>query len=151
MTEDRLPLAELLQKAGDGDFLCAVAEAVLQILMESDVEGLIGAARHERSADQLNYRNGYRDRTLDTVDRGAIDRHGGLAGAEAAAGFLFPAVPGAAQDERESLGRGDPRLSRAADRRDRRCLDPAGRRSGAGDGAVGDLKIPGLQALQGYR
>ena len=66
MTEGRLPLAELLQKAGDGDFLRAVAEAVLQILMESDVEGLIGAARHERSADRLNYRNGYRDRTLDT-------------------------------------------------------------------------------------
>jgi hypothetical protein len=29
MTEDRLPLAELLQKAGEGDFLRAVAEAVL--------------------------------------------------------------------------------------------------------------------------
>jgi hypothetical protein len=28
MTEDRLPLAELLEKAGDGDFLRAVAEAV---------------------------------------------------------------------------------------------------------------------------
>jgi hypothetical protein len=27
MTEDRLPLAELLQKAGDGDFLRGVAEA----------------------------------------------------------------------------------------------------------------------------
>ena len=49
MTEDRLPLAELLQKAGDGDFLRAVAEAVLQLLMESDVEGLIGAGRYERS------------------------------------------------------------------------------------------------------
>jgi putative transposase len=66
MTEDRLPLAELLQKAGDGDFLRSVAEAVLQILMETDVEGLIGAGRHERSAERLNYRNGYRDRTLDT-------------------------------------------------------------------------------------
>jgi putative transposase len=43
-----------------------VAEAVLQILMEADVEGLIGAGRHERSADRLNYRNGYRDRSLDT-------------------------------------------------------------------------------------
>jgi hypothetical protein len=32
MTEDRLPLAELLQKAGEGDFLRAVAEAVLQLL-----------------------------------------------------------------------------------------------------------------------
>ena len=66
MTDDRLPLAELLQKAGDGDFLRAVAEAVLQLLMESDVEGLIGAGRHERSTERLNYRNGYRDRTLDT-------------------------------------------------------------------------------------
>src|SRR6202050_1267944 len=66
MTEDRLPLNELLQKAGDGDFLRAVAESVLQLLMEADVEGLIGAGRHERTADRLNWRNGYRDRTLDT-------------------------------------------------------------------------------------
>jgi putative transposase len=65
MTEDRLPLNELLQKAGDGDFLRAVAESVLQLLMEADVEGLIGAGRHERAADRLNWRNGYRDRTLD--------------------------------------------------------------------------------------
>ena len=34
--------------------------------METDVEGLIGVGRHERSPDRLNYRNGYRDRTLDT-------------------------------------------------------------------------------------
>src|SRR6476661_7717512 len=66
MTEDRLPLAELLQKAGDGDLLRSVAEAVLQLLMEADVEGLIGAARHERSPERLNYRNGYRERALDT-------------------------------------------------------------------------------------
>jgi putative transposase len=66
MTEDRLPLAELLQKAGEGDFLRAVAEAVLQLLMETDVEGVIGAGRHERSPERLNYRNGYRDRALDT-------------------------------------------------------------------------------------
>ena len=66
MTDDRLPLAELLQKAGDGDFLRSVAEAVLQLLMESDVEDLIGAARHERSAERMNWRNGYRERALDT-------------------------------------------------------------------------------------
>jgi putative transposase len=66
MTEDRMPLSELLQKAGDGDFLRAVAESVLQILMETDVEGLIGAGRHERSAERLTWRNGYRERTLDT-------------------------------------------------------------------------------------
>jgi transposase-like protein len=66
MTEERLPLAELLAKAGDGDFLRSVAEAVVQLLMETDVDGLIGAGRHERSGDRTTYRNGYRDRTLDT-------------------------------------------------------------------------------------
>ena len=49
MTEDRLPLADLLAKAGDGNFLRSVAEAVLQMLMEADVEGQIGAGRHERT------------------------------------------------------------------------------------------------------
>jgi putative transposase len=34
--------------------------------MEADVEGQIGAARHERTGERTNYRNGYRDRTLDT-------------------------------------------------------------------------------------
>jgi hypothetical protein len=52
MTEERLVLAELLEKAGEGDFLRAVAEAVLQLLMESDVEGLIGAGRYERSGER---------------------------------------------------------------------------------------------------
>jgi putative transposase len=66
MTDTRLPLVELLEKAGETDFLRAVAEAVLQLLMESDVEGLIGAGRHERSPERLNYRNGYRERALDT-------------------------------------------------------------------------------------
>jgi putative transposase len=45
-----LPLNELLQKTGDGDFLRAVAESVLQLLMEAGVEGLIGAGRYERAA-----------------------------------------------------------------------------------------------------
>src|SRR5487761_2236488 len=66
MTEDRLPLADLLAKAGDGDFLRSVAEAVVQLLMEADVEGLIGAGRHERTGVRQTYRNGYRDRYLDT-------------------------------------------------------------------------------------
>jgi len=47
MTEERMALAELMQKAGDGDFLRSVAEAVLQMLMEADVEGLIGAGRFD--------------------------------------------------------------------------------------------------------
>ena len=56
MTEERMALVELLRESEDGDFLRSVAEAVLQLLMEADVEGLIGAGRHERSADRLNYR-----------------------------------------------------------------------------------------------
>jgi transposase-like protein len=66
MTEERLVVAELLEKAGDGDFLRAVAEAVLQLLMETDVEGMIGAGRYERSGERTTWRNGYRERTLDT-------------------------------------------------------------------------------------
>src|SRR5438477_1399721 len=66
MTEERLVLAELLEKAGEGDFLRSVAEAVLQLLMENDVEGVIGAGRYERSGERTTWRNGYRDRTLDT-------------------------------------------------------------------------------------
>jgi putative transposase len=59
-------LAELLEKAGKGDFLRAVAEAVLQLLMEADVEGLIGAGRYERNGERTTWRNGHRERVLDT-------------------------------------------------------------------------------------
>ena len=45
MAEERLALTELLKKTGDGDLLRNVAEAVLQLLMEADVDGLIGAGR----------------------------------------------------------------------------------------------------------
>jgi hypothetical protein len=60
MTEERMALAELLQKSSDGDFLRSVAEAVLQILMEADVEGMIGAGRHERTGDRLKPAQGER-------------------------------------------------------------------------------------------
>src|SRR5512134_544724 len=63
MTEDRMALIEAIQKADDGNFLRALAQTVLQIIMDADVEALIGAGRHERSDGRLTYRNGYRDRT----------------------------------------------------------------------------------------
>lgn len=66
MTDDRPPLAELLAKSGDADFLRVVAESVLQLLMEADVEGTIGAGRFERSGERTTWRNGHRDRTLET-------------------------------------------------------------------------------------
>ncbi|MET3587978.1 transposase-like protein [Pseudorhizobium tarimense] len=66
MTDDRLPLAELAAKSGDPDFLRLIAESVLQMIMEADVDGLIGAGRYERGESRQTWRNGYRDRTLDT-------------------------------------------------------------------------------------
>ena len=66
MTESNMTLIDLLQKHDDGDFLRAVSEAVLQTLMEHDVEGLIGAGRYERGDGRQTYRNGYRDRELKT-------------------------------------------------------------------------------------
>ena len=66
MTEDRLLIEELAAKGGQPDFLRTIAENVLQLIMEADVDGLIGAGRHERSGDRATWRNGYRDRSLDT-------------------------------------------------------------------------------------
>ncbi|MEM6677946.1 MAG: IS256 family transposase [Pseudomonadota bacterium] len=66
MTKTTMSLTELLEKHDEGDFLRAVAEAVLQLIMETDVEGVIGAGRHERAEERTTYRNGYRDRALDT-------------------------------------------------------------------------------------
>ena len=66
MTKTNMDLSELLAKQDDGDFLRSVAEAVLQLIMEADVEGLIGAGKHERSNERATWRNGYRERALDT-------------------------------------------------------------------------------------
>ena len=66
MTKTNMDLTALLQKQDQGDFLRTIAEAVLQIIMEADVEGLIGAGRHERAENRTTWRNGYRERTLDT-------------------------------------------------------------------------------------
>lgn len=57
-----LPLAELATKSGDPDFLRAIAESILQMIMEADVDGLIGAGRYERDESRQTWRNGYRYR-----------------------------------------------------------------------------------------
>ena len=59
MTKTNMDLSELLAKHDQGDFLRAVAEAVLQLIMETDVEGLIGAGRHERNGERTTWRNGH--------------------------------------------------------------------------------------------
>ena len=125
MTEDRLPLAELLAKAGDGDFLRAVAEAVMQLLMEADVEGMIGAGRHERTPERATYRNGYRDRSLDTR-LGSLQLRILKLRPKASAGQLLPAVPRAEEAFGEGSGGSHPGSL------DRGRFYPARRRSGAG-------------------
>lgn len=58
MTDGRLLLAELSAKSGNSDFLRALAESVLQLIMEADVDGLIGAGRYERGDARQTWRNG---------------------------------------------------------------------------------------------
>jgi transposase-like protein len=50
----------------DGDVLREGIRVLSQALMETEVAGLIGAERHERTGDRTAYRNGYRTRTWDT-------------------------------------------------------------------------------------
>jgi transposase-like protein len=67
MTEDTMTrLLDQIQASTDGDFLRAIAAHTLQRLMEFEVDSLIGAGRHERSDERTTYRNGYRDRQLET-------------------------------------------------------------------------------------
>jgi len=66
MTDDRMARLEQIQKSTDGDFLRAIAEHTLHRLMAFEVDGLIGASRHERSDERSTYRNGSRPRQLET-------------------------------------------------------------------------------------
>ena len=66
MTDDSMALLELAEKHADGDFMKELGQFVLQRLMELEVEGRCGAARHERSDTRTNQRNGYRERALET-------------------------------------------------------------------------------------
>ncbi len=66
MADDTMHLLDVVQKGDDGDVLKAIAETALQRIMDADVDNIIGAARHERSPERLTWRNGYRERTLET-------------------------------------------------------------------------------------
>ena len=72
MTENSMALLELVEKHGDGDFLRELDQWTLQRLMELEADAHCGAARHERSAERVNHRNGYRARTVQTRI-GALD------------------------------------------------------------------------------
>lgn len=66
MTEDRMALLAMAEKAGETDFLRDPVREVVQELMEAEVESRCGAGRHERSGERVDSRNGYRTRCWDT-------------------------------------------------------------------------------------
>lgn len=66
-TDFSIALGELLDKTGANlDFLREAVQLLAQELMELEVSRKIGAQRHERTAERVTYRNGYRHRTWDT-------------------------------------------------------------------------------------
>ena len=122
-------------EGGDGDFLRAVAESVLQLLvMEADVEGLIGAGRHERAADR---------QTAQRLPRPHARHAAWLAQSqdpEAAGRQLLPAFL-EARKTTKSVGR------RSWIGGCRHRVDEIA----AGDGAFRHLEEPGLETVQGNR
>jgi putative transposase len=66
MTAATMALTELAEKGADIDVLRQMVQFMAQRLMELDVEGRCGAGYDEKSAERLNSRNGYRERTWDT-------------------------------------------------------------------------------------
>jgi transposase-like protein len=66
MTDDKIALCSLLEKASDATFLRDMIGFAAERLMALETEALCGAAPGERSADRTNQRNGYRDRDWQT-------------------------------------------------------------------------------------
>ena len=66
MTDDKIALRALLEKASDASMLREMIGFAAERLMALETETLCGAAPGERSADRINQRNGYRDRDWQT-------------------------------------------------------------------------------------
>ena len=150
MTKTNMDLSELLAKHDQGDFLRGIAEAVLQLIMETDVDGLIGAGRHERSGERTTWRNGYRERALDTR-LGTLN----MRMPKLRQGSYFPGFLEARKTSEQALVaviQGEPASRhrfKTVGERDQRRLHPSRRRSGAGDGAERHLEEHRLEAVQG--
>ena len=72
MTNPMIEFQDLIEKSTDGDWLREMIGFAAQRLMDLEIEGLCGAGFGERSDDQTNHRNGYRDRRWETR-AGAVD------------------------------------------------------------------------------
>jgi transposase-like protein len=66
MSDDKIALRGLLEKASDAELLREMIGFAAERLMELEVGGLTGAGHGERSAGRLNHRNGYRERDWET-------------------------------------------------------------------------------------
>ena len=66
MTEDRIALEALIEKAPDADFLREMISFAAERLMALEVDGICGAGHGERNAERSNHRNGYRERAWET-------------------------------------------------------------------------------------
>src|SRR5215831_8334741 len=66
MTDERMALKALVEKTSDADLLNEMIGFAANRLMALEADALCNAGRHERTADRLNYRNGYRDRMWET-------------------------------------------------------------------------------------
>lgn len=66
MAEDSMAFVQWIRQQGGEDFLHSLVEGVLAKLMDYEVSNQIGAGLHERSSERGAYRNGYRERELNT-------------------------------------------------------------------------------------
>jgi transposase-like protein len=136
MTKTNMDLSELVSKHDHGDFLRCIAEAVLQLIVKADVESPIGAGRNERSCERTTWRNGYRERALDTR-LGTLN----LRVPKLRQGSCFPGFLEARKTSEQALVaviQGKPagrRRFKTAGERHQRRLDPSGGRVVAGHGA----------------
>ena len=138
MTDDRMALLEQIQQSTDGDFLRAIAEHTLHRLMAFEVDGLIGATRHERNDERTTYRNGSRPRQLDTR-LGTLD----LKIPKLRQGSYFPAF----LEPRKTAEKALSAVIKAS--LDPGRLDAQGRRPSSGARHDGDLQEPGLGLMPG--
>jgi putative transposase len=66
MTDERMALLELVEKAADADLVREMLAFAADRIMDAEVEAVTGAAKGARSALRENHRNGYRERDWDT-------------------------------------------------------------------------------------
>jgi putative transposase len=140
MTTATMALTELAEKGADIDVLRQMVQFMAQRLMELDVEGRCGAGYDEKSAERLNSRNGYRERSWDTR-AGSVE----LKIPKLRQGSYFPEFLEPRRTAEKALTAGDPGSLRP------RHLHPLGRRPGQGARHERRVQEPGQPAVQRAR